>query len=88
MIGSGTFIGAHANLGHDSRIGKNNIIANNVIIAGWVETGDNTIIWLSTTVKQRVKIGSNVEIGMASLVLEDIPDDTYGYGQPFKPRKR
>lgn len=88
VIGEGTFLGAFTNIGHDCRVGKNCLIVNGTLIAGWVEVGDNTFIGLGSKIRERIRIGKDCYIGMGSLVLDNIASGTYGFGNPFEVRER
>ena len=46
--------------------------------------GDNTWIAPSVSIRDQVKIGNNVTIGMSSLVTKSIPDDEVWIGSPAK----
>lgn len=81
-------VGALVNIGHDCRINSNTMIMPCTVLNGHVQVGENTRIYGGSIVRNRAKIGSNCIIGMGSVVTKDIPDDTFGYGNPFKPRKR
>lgn len=51
---------------------------------GCIEIGDNVFIGSNTTVLYDVKIGSNVVIGVGSLVNKDILDNSVAAGVPAR----
>ena len=60
-------------MAHDSYVGSNCILANNVNLAGHIEIGNQVIIGGMSAVHQFVKIGDHVMIGGGSLVRKDVP---------------
>jgi UDP-N-acetylglucosamine acyltransferase len=83
-IGDDCVFGQQTTIGHDSSIGNKNMINNHSTIGGWTETGEVVTIHLNVTVRERIKIGSNVEIGMGSNVIKDIKSNSVNYGNPCK----
>ena len=83
-IGDDCVFGQQTTIGHDSSIGNMNMINNHSTLGGWAETGDFITIHLNVTVRERIKIGSNVEIGMGSNVTKDIESNSVNYGNPCK----
>ena len=56
-VGNNCYFMACAHVGHDSVIGSNVVLANNVAIGGHVEIEDHVIVGGNAAVKQFVKIG-------------------------------
>ncbi len=82
-IGDNSVIWAGAIVEHDNTIGKNVFICPGVRTAGYVEIGDNSFIGMSANIA-KAKIGENVTIGAASLVLDDVDSNKYVIGTPVK----
>lgn len=82
IIGKGTKIGPNCDIGHEVKIGKHCIITGMTLIAGATEVGDYTYIAPHSTIKNSIKIGSKVFVGIGSLVLHDISDRTEVVGRP------
>ena len=49
---------------------------------------DNSFIGLVTNIINNINIGNNNIIGSSSLVIRDIKNNIFGYGVPFKERKK
>lgn len=82
LIGQGTKIGPNCDIGHEVKIGKHCIITGMTMIAGATEIGDFTYIAPHSTIKNSIKVGSNVFVGIGSLVLRDVPDGAKIVGRP------
>lgn len=83
-IGSNNIIMAHSHLGHDVKILDNCEICTGVIIGGYTVIESGVKIKLGSTVRNRLKIGSNAVIGMQSAVIKDVEKDSVVYGVPAK----
>lgn len=84
IIGKGTKIGQLCHIGHRSVIGKHCLIITGSVIGGSCRIGDYTRISLGACVRDGITIGSNVNIGMGSVVTKDIADGCIAYGVPAK----
>ena len=82
VIGDDTKIANMTNVGHNTKVGKRCQI-NGGKLHGGVTVGDDTEI-ICSFVANRVKIGSNVKIGLNSTVVRDIPDHSIAFGSPAK----
>ena len=96
LIMPNTYVGPGAELGicsivntgsiveHDSVIGDFASLGPGATLAGNVRVGDVTMIGMGASVLEKLSIGSMVIVGANSLVTRDIPENTLGYGVPFK----
>ncbi len=81
-VGRGTKIGPNCDIGHEVRIGKHCIITGMTLVAGATEIGDYTYIAPHSTIRNSIRIGDHAFIGIGSLVMDDVPDDTTVTGRP------
>ena len=72
-VGSDNFIMAYAHIGHDCRVGDNNIVTNSVSLAGHVEVGDQCNLGGFTLVHQFTRIGSHAFTSMGAAINRDVP---------------
>lgn len=84
VIGSDTKIANMTNVGHNTKVGQRCQI-NGGKLHGGVIVGDDTEI-ICSYVANRIKIGSNVKIGLNSTVVRDIPDNVTVFGSPARVR--
>ena len=78
-IGQRCALLAQAHVGHDSRIGDDVILSNNVMIAGHVEIGDFAILSGGVAVHQFARVGEHAFIGG----LSGLEGDLVPYGLAF-----
>tara|TARA_B100000902_G_scaffold146085_1_gene143232 strand:+ start:1149 stop:1919 length:771 start_codon:yes stop_codon:yes gene_type:complete len=81
-IGDNNLIMAYVHVGHDSLIGNNTILVNNVALAGHVHVGDWAILSGYTLVHQFCMIGTHSFTGMGTSVGKDIPAYMTASGSP------
>ncbi|MGI8820774.1 MAG: acyl-ACP--UDP-N-acetylglucosamine O-acyltransferase [Chthoniobacterales bacterium] len=72
-IGDGNFLMAGVHVGHNCRIGDGVIIANNCLLAGYVEIDDRAFIGGGTTFHQFMHVGRLVMAQGSSAFGKDIP---------------
>lgn len=82
IIGKGSKIGPNCDIGHSVKIGKYCIITGMTLVAGATEIGDYTYIAPHSTIKNSIKIGSNVFVGIGSLVIHNVSDKKKVVGRP------
>lgn len=76
VIGEGTKIDNLVHCAHGVKIGKHCLIVAGTVIGGSTEIGDYCFLGINCSIKNKVKIGNNVTIGMGAIVLSDVPDNT------------
>jgi acyl-[acyl carrier protein]--UDP-N-acetylglucosamine O-acyltransferase len=86
MIGDNNIIMAHSHFGHDSEIGDNNEVCTHTILGGHCKIGNNTKVKLNCTIRNRITIGNNCIVGMGSVVVKNVIDDSIVYGNPARGR--
>lgn len=73
VIGSGNFLMANSHVGHNCRLGDNNILANGALLGGHVEIGNSVFISGNCVVHQFVRIGDYSLMRGLSGVSRDVP---------------
>lgn len=81
-VGNNTLLMAYSHLGHDTSVGNNCIIANNVQIAGEVTVEDWAIIGGSSAIHQFCRIGAHAMVSGLAGVLSDVAPFTKVFGLP------
>lgn len=84
VIGEGTKIDNLVHVAHNVKIGKYCAVIANSMLAGSSVIGDYSWIAPSVSVLNGIKIGINCVIGMGSVVMHDIPDNSVAYGVPAR----
>lgn len=87
VIGEGSKISIHCNIGHNTIIGKHTFVAGKSNLGGKTKIGDYCFIGMGTITKPGVEIGDNVTIGMGSIVTKDISSNVIAFGNPCKVMK-
>ncbi len=87
VIKEGCKIDAQCLISHNAYLGKNSSLVCGAKIYGSVKTGDNLYI-ASAMIKNQVEVGENVVVGMGSVVLKNIEDNTTVIGVPARPLKK
>lgn len=72
-IGSDNWIMAYVHIAHDSQLGSNIILANNVTLAGHVHLDDWVFLGGFTTVHQFCRIGAHAMTAFTAAVSQDVP---------------
>lgn len=88
VIGYGSKIDNLVHIGHNVRIGKCVYIAAQTAIAGSSQIGDFTEIWMSAGIADYSKIGKDATVGIGSVVIKDIPEETSVFGNPARKFKQ
>lgn len=83
-VGWGTKIDHFCHIGHNTQIGRNNVITPNVTTLGGVRIGDECMIGAGSAFRDGVVVGSHVTVGMGSVVTKNIPDHETWVGVPAR----
>ena len=73
VIGDGNLLMVKSHVAHDCRVGNNNVIANNVMLAGPVTVGDRVYLAGAAGVHQFCRIGTLAMVGGQSHLSKDVP---------------
>lgn len=84
LIKRGVKIDSHVNIGHNSVIGEDTVIALGAIVGGSVTIGSNCMIGLGAVLRNGINICDNVIIGMGAVVTSDITEPGLYMGSPAK----
>lgn len=84
-IGSGTKIDNQVQIAHNCQIGKHNIFAALVGIAGSVTTGDYVVMGGQVGIADHCRIGDRAMLGAKCGVHKDVPADAKMLGAPATP---
>lgn len=83
-IGRYTKIDDHIHVAHNIKIGRRNQITAGTILGGSCQIGNDCFLGLNSTVKNKVRIGNNVLVGMSAVVVKDVEDNAVVVGNPAK----
>lgn len=73
VVGDGCFLMANSHVAHNCVLGRQVILANGVLLAGYVEVGDKVFISGNAAVHQFVRIGRLAMVGGESSLSVDLP---------------
>lgn len=73
LIGPNAYLMAYAHVGHDGVVGERAIIANNVMMAGFVTVGSFAFVGGGAAFHQHVRVGESAMISGMSRCSRDVP---------------
>jgi UDP-3-O-[3-hydroxymyristoyl] glucosamine N-acyltransferase len=84
VIGRHTKIDHFCHIGHNTKIGNNTVITAKVVLCGGSAVGGHSWIGVGAVIKEGIKVGNKVTVGMGSMVTKPIPDDIIVAGSPAR----
>ena len=82
IIGDNVKIDNLVHIAHNCVIENNTLLTAGAVLSGGVNIGEKCWISPNSTIHQKVKIGKNSTVGMGSVVLKKVKDDTTVFGNP------
>jgi len=87
VIGAGTVMDNLVQIGHNNKLGKGCVIVSQVGIAGSCTFGDMVVAAGQSGFKDHLNIGTGVQVGAKSGVMQDIPPMQTYLGAPAMPAR-
>jgi len=87
-IGRHCVVMPNVTLTHDNELADYVTIAAGVSLGGWSYIGAHSYLGMNAGVRERVRLGAGVTIGMGAVVLQDVADDQIMVGNPARPLAR
>ena len=84
IIGSYVKIDNGVHIGHNANIGDRSILTAHCVIGGSAVIGEDCWIGLGAQIKNQIKIGDGVTVGMGAIVVKDVPDGVTVVGNPAR----
>jgi acetyltransferase-like isoleucine patch superfamily enzyme len=75
-------------IGHDTSVGFSSVVSPHASVAGACKIGERSYIALNASVGEKVSIGNDSIIGIASCVNRDIPSEVIAIGCPARVVKK
>jgi UDP-3-O-[3-hydroxymyristoyl] glucosamine N-acyltransferase len=88
VIGKGTKLDNHIQIGHDSVIGRNCMIGAHTAIAGVVTIEDDVIIWAKCAINKDLTIGKGAVMLACSAIDKSIKGNQVYWGIPAEPARK
>lgn len=76
-VGDGCYLMVNAHMGHNSQLGNRVVMANDVLLAGYVEIGDGAIIAGGAMLHQFMRVGTLAMVRGGARVGKDVPPYTF-----------
>lgn len=77
-VGSHNFLMAGVHVGHNARLGDRNVVANNCLLAGYVQVGSDAVFGGSSVFHQFLRVGDMSMVRGGTAWSKDIPPYTVG----------
>jgi len=87
-IGKGSKIGHLTDIGHNVQIGRHVFVSAGVVVCGSVVVGDYSWLAPKCCIRNKIRIGREVTVGLGSVVVSDVPEGRTVVGIPAIPIKK
>lgn len=87
-IKRGAKIDRFCHVSHNTTVGSNTQLTAGTILCGGSSIGDNCFAGVGSMVRQKIKVGNKVTLGMGAVVVKDVPDGITVTGVPAKEMKK
>ena len=84
IIGDHVKIDNGCHIGHNATIGQRSILTAHCVIGGSAVIGDDCWVGLGAQIKNQIRIGTGVTIGMGAIVITNVPDNVTMVGNPAR----
>lgn len=83
-VGKHVVVMPHVTLTHDNVLADHVTIAAGVALGGWVQVGENSYLGMSSSVREKLRIGRDATVGMGAVVVSDVADASTVVGNPAR----
>ncbi|MGJ7460574.1 acetyltransferase [Halomonas sp. MA07-2] len=83
-IGEHCIVNKLCSVGHDVVVEAFSTIAPKVMLSGFVHLHQGSEVGAASAIRQNVRVGRGAMVGMGSIVLKDVPDNTLVVGSPAR----
>ena len=84
IIKNNIHIFSHSLIGHNTTLNDFSYVANNASIGAFVKIKEGAYIGMNSSIKERVKIGKWSIVGMGSVVIKNVKENSKVVGNPAK----
>ena len=83
-VGRHVVIHGLCTLGHDAKVSDYSTLLSNVFLGGYAEVGELSTLNPKSMIIPHKKVGNNVSVGVASVVMRNVKDGFSVFGNPAK----
>jgi sugar O-acyltransferase (sialic acid O-acetyltransferase NeuD family) len=87
-LGDHVWIGAGGIIGHDSVLEDHAVVAPRATTSGFVRLGTGSYLGCAAAVRQGLQVGAGALVGMGTVVLRDVAQDSVVVGNPARELRR
>jgi len=83
-IGHGSKLDHHCHIAHNSTLGARVLVAAGVVVAGGTHIGDDSALWIGSTIRDNLRIGREAVVGQSAAVAGNIRTRETWVGNPAR----